>query len=163
MAAQHPDASTTGGPSFLESYVPYVLRRADQTLSAPFYAHLDRSGVARSEWRVLAVLLEAGPMGVVDLAAAALSPQPTVTHAVRRLEARHLVRRDAGVHDKRQRIVTLTPAGTELTRALAEEATRLQHAALADAGPTGELVRRLNELTERVERHLDEDRARYAG
>ncbi|MGB1381869.1 MAG: MarR family transcriptional regulator, partial [Ilumatobacteraceae bacterium] len=65
---------TTGASGFLDGYLPYLLRRADQTLSAPFYAVLNRYGVARSEWRVLAVLAESGEVGVVDLANAALSP-----------------------------------------------------------------------------------------
>ena len=48
------------GTPFLGRYLPYLLRQADQTLSAPFYAALNRSGVARSEWRVLVVLEELG-------------------------------------------------------------------------------------------------------
>ena len=48
------------GTGFLDDYLPYLLRRADQTLSAAFYATLTECGVARSEWRVLAVLEELG-------------------------------------------------------------------------------------------------------
>ena len=33
---------------FLHGYLPYLLRQADQTLSAPFYSFLTRYGVARS-------------------------------------------------------------------------------------------------------------------
>lgn len=151
MALHDPAPPAPGGLSFLDQYLPYLLRRADQTLSAPFYAHLDQAGIARSEWRVMAVLHESGAMGVVDLAAAALSPQPTVTHAVRRLEDRHLVRRERGVHDRRQRIVALTSAGAELTQALIDQATRLQREALAGAGNVAELVANLGELMAGVE------------
>ena len=52
---------------FLGRYLPYLLRQADQTLSAPFYAALTRSGVARSEWRVLVVLEELGERRVGDV------------------------------------------------------------------------------------------------
>ena len=148
------DAAATTDLSFLDSYLPYLLRRADQTLSAPFYAQLDRAGIGRSEWRVLAVLHRSGAMGVVDLAAASLSPQPTVTHAVRRLEGRNLVRRERGTHDKRQRIVVLTPAGTELASSLIDEAARLQTDALATVGDVGELLRSLGELMANVEGHV---------
>ncbi|NDH23654.1 MAG: MarR family transcriptional regulator, partial [Actinobacteria bacterium] len=106
------------GTGFLDDYLPYLLRRADQTLSEAFYAVLTESGVARSEWRVLAVLEEIGPLSVLDLTDAALSPQPTVTHAVRRLEARGLVTRTAGATDRRQRIVAITEEGAALTRRL---------------------------------------------
>ncbi|MDH4144975.1 MAG: MarR family transcriptional regulator [Acidimicrobiia bacterium] len=145
------------GPTFLDGYLPYVLRRADQTLSAGFYATLTRLGVARSEWRVLAVLHELGELPVVDLAAAALSPQPTVTHALRRLEQRQLVARTPGRHDRRQRLVSLTAAGAELTAALIAEATRLEADALADAdaGDLCELVERLRALTAHVQQRLE--------
>jgi DNA-binding MarR family transcriptional regulator len=122
------------GTGFLDDYLPYLLRRADQTLSEAFYAVLTESGVARSEWRVLAVLEELGPLSVLDLTDAALSPQPTVTHAVRRLEARGLVTRTAGATDRRQRIVAVTEEGAALTRRLIRAARRLETAALADLG-----------------------------
>jgi len=139
------------GPRFLEDYLPYLLRRADQTLSERFYAVLTDHGVARSEWRVLAVLEELGPLGVNDLADAALSPQPTVTHAVRRLEARGLVSRTAGVVDRRQRIIAVTEEGSALTRRLMITARDLEADALADAGDLNGFVRRLRRLTEAVE------------
>lgn len=136
--------------SFLRGYLPYLLRQADQTLSAPFYAVLTRHEVARSEWRVLAVLEELGELSVVELAATSLSPQPTVTHAVRRLEQRGLVRRVQGTEDKRRRFVSITPSGTALTRALAVEAKALEAEALADAGDLTALVDQLQALTATV-------------
>ena len=143
-----PDSTNPADPTFLDGYLPYLLRRADQTLSEPFYAVLTRYGVARSEWRVLAVLHQLGPMGVVDLADAALSPQPTVTHAVRRLEQRGLVSRRPGATDRRQRIISVTGPGAELTETLIAEATHLSTAALHDAGDLTELIARLRDLTE---------------
>jgi len=144
----------TADPTFLDDYLPYLLRRADQTLSAPFYGVLADRGVARSEWRVLAVLLEVREMRVAELAAAALSPQPTVTNALRRLERRGLVRRTPGTDDRRQRIVSLTPAGSRLTADLVDVAARLEADALADAGDLTELVRRLRDLTARVDARI---------
>ena len=142
---------------FLEGYLPYVLRRADQTLSAPFYSALTRYGVARSEWRVLAVLHEFGQLTVLDVASAALSPQPTVTHALRRLEERGLVSRTADVGDRRRRLISMTPAGVELTRALIAEARRLEAAVLDDIDGLPELVAGLNELTALVEARMIAD------
>jgi DNA-binding MarR family transcriptional regulator len=139
------------GTGFLDDYLPYLLRRADQTLSERFYAVLTDHGVARSEWRVLAVLEELGPLGVLDLAEASLSPQPTVTHAVRRLEERGLVSRTAGEADRRQRIIAVTDEGSALTRRLMTTARDLEAEALADAGDLGGFVQRLRRLTEAVE------------
>ncbi|MEM9200444.1 MAG: MarR family transcriptional regulator [Actinomycetota bacterium] len=134
------------GSGFLDDYLPYLLRRADQTLSSAFYEVLAESGVARSEWRVLAVLEELGPLSVLDLTNAALSPQPTVTHAVRRLEARGLVTRTAGATDRRQRIVAITVDGSTLTRRLIDEARRREATALEGLDELGELIGRLRRL-----------------
>ncbi len=136
---------------FLDQYLPYVLRRADQTLSAPFYGVLTEYGIARSEWRLLAVLFDLGEMSVLDLAAASLSPQPTVTHALRRLEKKKLVTRTPGVDDKRQRIVAITNAGKDLTKTLVSHAQRLETEALASAGDLTELVDELRRLTAKIE------------
>ena len=142
--------------TFLHDYLPYLLRQADQTLSAPFYAVLTEYGVARSEWRVLAVLEDAGELPVRDLAVAALSPQPTVTHALRRLEERGLVQRTLGTEDKRQRFISITTAGSTLTQTLMLEATALEATALAEAGDLTDLVDHLRSLTATVEAQLRE-------
>lgn len=139
---------------FLDSYMPYLLRRADQTLSAPFYALLTEYGIARSEWRVLAVLRELGELCVADVAAAALSPQPTVTHALRRLEERKLVKRTRGKHDRRQRFISITASGARLTDTLIAEARNLEAIALAEAGDLSELAQQLRALTAAVEASL---------
>ena len=140
--------------NFLDGYLPYLLRRADQTLSAPFYAVLTRYGIARSEWRALAVLHQFGAMGVLELADAALSPQPTVTHAVRRLEQRGLVSRRPGTTDRRQRIISITPSGAELTGRLIVEAEALAADALHEAGDLRDLVHQLDALTDAVATHI---------
>ncbi len=146
-----PDRSTTLTPDFLDRYLPYLLRKADQTLSAPFYAVLARAGVARSEWRLLSVLEDFGDLRVADLAVAALSPQPTVTHALRRLQDRGLVIKTVDGNDRRQRVVALTSAGSTLTRALIADATRLEANALAGADGLEELAQRLRGLTSFLE------------
>lgn len=140
--------------SFLGNYLPYVLRQADQTLSAPFYAVLTRYEIARSEWRVLAVLNELGSLSVLELANASLSPQPTVTHAARRLEARGLIERVAGSTDKRQRFITITKTGTDLTATLIAEAKQLEASAVDQAGDLSDLIQQLKSLTKRIEQNI---------
>ncbi len=144
----------TDDQRFLEGYLPYVLRKADQTLSAPFYSSLVQHGVSRSEWRVLAVLAELGQLSVVELAEAALSPQPTVTHAVARLEKRSLVTRAVGETDRRQRFVAITESGAALTEVLVAEARQLSERALDGVGDLATLVGQLERLIGRVEANL---------
>ena len=100
---------------------------------------------------MLAVLHELGELSVVDLATAALSPQPTVTHAVRRLEKRNLLTRTPGQHDRRQRFIALTPSGQELTDTLMQEAKTLESDLLAEAGDLAELAKLLRSLTAAVD------------
>lgn len=144
-------------PAFLDSYLPYVLRQVDQTLSAGFYRALNDHGVQRSEWRVIAVLHEHGSMSMRDLTETALSPQPTVTHAVSRLEARGLAKRLQGTEDKRHRFVSLTDSGRSLAATLIAEARDLEAEALrqADAGDLGSLIQELRTLHAKLDRSQD--------
>ncbi len=154
--ATYPLAMSNARPGFLDDYLPFLLRRADQRLSAPFYATLTRRGVARSEWRVLAILYEHGSLSVLDLANLTLSPQPTVTHALRRLEARGLVTRAHGLEDRRHRFISVTDAGAELTVDLVDEAKRLEAEGLAGVGDLSDLHQQLRMLADYLGRPLDE-------
>lgn len=143
-------------PTFLHTYLPYLLRQADQTLSAAFYSVLAEQGVGRSEWRVLAVLHQLGDLAVADLVTAALSPQPTVTHAVRRLEDRGLVIRRASPTDRRQRIVTITADGRALTDDLITKAAQLEAQILEgwDDAQLSTLIAALGDLTTHAHRKI---------
>ncbi len=136
---------------FLGTYLPYLLRRADQALSAAFYSVLNQHGVARSEWRVMAVLEEEGPLSVLELAEAALSPQPTVSHAIRRLVEGGLVQSAPGVSDRRRRTISMTPAGSALTQRLMAEAVRLESEALAEVDGLDAFAQQLRALTATIE------------
>ncbi len=133
---------------FLDGYLPYVLRRADQVLSAPFYQLLTQHGVQRSEWRVLAVLREHDSISMTDLTTTALSPQPTVSHAVARLAERGLVQRFRGTHDKRLWFVACTESGRALADKLVLEAHHTETEALSGASihDISGLVEELNSL-----------------
>lgn len=98
---------------FLDRYLPYQLQRTDSLLSRRFQGSLRERDVETSEWRVLAVLYDGGPLMVNGLAERCLLPQPTTTHAVARLESAGLVTRTTSDDDGRRRIVALTPSGTE--------------------------------------------------
>ena len=97
-----PDCSTAPVSDFLGRYLPYLLRKADQTLSAPFYAVLARAGVARSEWRLLSVLEALGDLRV---AGAALTRALSADAAM--LEAKALAGAD-GIEELAQRLQALT-------------------------------------------------------
>jgi DNA-binding MarR family transcriptional regulator len=116
---------------FLRGYLPFLLQRADQELSAAFHARLGDDGISVSEWRLLAVLGDGRPYGVSELATVTMLPQPTTTHAIGRLESDGLVERRSDDHDKRRRLVSLTPAGLQLAARLTAAAAHHQAAVLA--------------------------------
>jgi DNA-binding MarR family transcriptional regulator len=148
------------GDRFLDGYVPYLLQRADQLLSARFYRSLRRRGVQPSEWRVLAVLLDEGPLTIGALTDRSLLPQPTTTHAVTRLEARGDVRRSVSTIDGRQRIVALTTRGRRRASELVAAAQDDLAASMVEAGVTigvgflehlSSTIRRLERGSDRAE------------
>lgn len=151
--------SVPPGSPFLDGYLPYLLRQADQAISAAFYEVLTREGVPRSDWRVLAVLHEYRELSIRDLTFRSLSPQPTVTHSVKRLEDRDMVRRVQGIDDKRQRFVSITETGDALTARLVAEAKRLEKLALqrADVADLEQLAVGLRKLTDGVGTTAGED------
>lgn len=111
-------------PGFLDSYLPYLLQRADQLLSERFHDRLAEQRLHTTEWRVLAVLVDDGPQTVGALTRRSLLPQPTTTHAVGRLEARGFVRRRLDRDDGRVRIVALTVTGRRVAHRLVAAANK---------------------------------------
>lgn len=116
---------------FLDGYLPYLLQRADHLMSARFHATLQRSGYQVSEWRVLAVLAQHGPLALTDVADIALLPQPTASHACRRLENLGLLIRWESDTDRRRKMLQLSDDGTDLVDHLIAEARKDEAEVLA--------------------------------
>jgi DNA-binding MarR family transcriptional regulator len=134
---------------FLDGYLPYLLQRADQLLSARFHDRLAEQRLQTSEWRVLAVLADGGPQPVGALTRHSLLPQPTTTHAVGRLEERGFVRRRLDRDDGRVRIVELTAAGRRIALRLMKAANDDLSETFAGAGvepPSLEFFEELRKL-----------------
>ena len=87
--------------------------------------------------RILSLLDEFGPQGVTALADIDRSSQPTVSGAVRQLEERGLVAKDADPNDARRTVVRLTTEGRRILvaarrdngAAVAERLARTGHSA----------------------------------
>lgn len=121
-----------------EHYLAYLLNRADHALSDPLHAELAARGVQVSDWRVLAILSEHGRCSVGELAEHVRLPQPTITHAISRLERRGRVTRASGVEDRRQRFVALTDEGRDEAEELIALAEAMEVEALSRfADPKG--------------------------
>ncbi|MEM9038081.1 MAG: MarR family transcriptional regulator [Actinomycetota bacterium] len=137
---------------FLGEYLPYLLQRADHLLSRRFHAELRSADIDVSEWRVLAVLRDCSILPLNQLADIAMLPQPTTSHAVRRLEDDGLVSRVENDHDRRERLLALTIEGAALTEQLTRSAKATEQELLDSLeAADGDLAVRLRSLIDDLE------------
>jgi MarR family transcriptional regulator, organic hydroperoxide resistance regulator len=139
QAARAGTVEAVEGGRFVDDYLLYLLARASHAASAEFHALLAGRGVPVPVWRVLASLSGAGAMTVGELARTVLSKQPTLTKVVDRLQASGLVARSGTANDRRQVLVSLTPAGARLVADLLD-AAKAHEAALLRQLPPGEVA-----------------------
>lgn len=138
---------------FTDDYLLYLLARASQLASGEFHAELERLGIAPQMWRVLALLSGCEGRTIGDIAKRALAKQPTMTKLIGRLEKLGYVSRTPGIKDRRQVVVTITPAGEELVSSLIERA-RMHEANLLDKytpAETDALKRMLAQLIDKLD------------
>ncbi|MGY1602068.1 MarR family winged helix-turn-helix transcriptional regulator [Geodermatophilus sp. SYSU D00815] len=132
------------------------LTRAHLAASRAIDATLDRHGLKRGEFDVLASLRRAAApfrLSPGDLARAMVLSPAATTHRVQLLEGRGLVVRRPDPADGRYGVVELTEAGRELVdRAVADHVAGLDRM-LADVPPADR--QRLTELLAAVERAAD--------
>lgn len=123
----------------LEAFLPYALNRAAESAGRGFQAiYKARYGMLRTEWRVLAHLGRFGEMTARDICARADLHKTKVSRAVRALEERRFLMRRNDEKDRRNEILSLTPAGKAAYRNLAAEAVAFD-AALARLLPPEDL------------------------
>jgi DNA-binding MarR family transcriptional regulator len=98
-------------PRFVDGYLAYLLARASHLVSRQFHAQLREAGLALPKWRVLATLADGDGRTIGELARMALTPQPTMTKIVDRMEAEGLVARVPAPLDRRSTLVRITSKG----------------------------------------------------
>ena len=107
-----------------------ILMKAHKALLDISMADISRSGLCFSEFEILEVLLNKGPLPVNAVGERAFLTSGSSTAAVDRLERRGLVRRATDSNDRRTRVVHLTPKGRKLISGIfGEHATVMEGAA----------------------------------
>jgi DNA-binding MarR family transcriptional regulator len=102
-------------PTRLEELLNFRLLRLHAASGAPVVRLLEgRYGIARREWRLLALLARDGAMSPSALAEHAQLDRPRTSRALGSLVAKGLVGRVAEPGDRRRARVALTPAGHRL-------------------------------------------------
>lgn len=135
-----------------ETPIPPVVRTffgSHQRIRATLIADVAKKGLAREEFDVVVVLGGATGMTCKDLAARVVVPNPTLTRTLNRMEEKGLVTWQKGPEDRRQKIVSLTPAGEDAYRRTYEPHIRLVNQSVGHLSPDEqtELDRLLRKLT----------------
>ncbi len=129
----------------LEAFLPYRLNRAAELVSRGF-ARLygERYGLTRPEWRCLATIGQFGRITATAIGTHSSMHKTKVSRAVRALEERKWLMREADPQDRRTEHLTLTPQGLKAYGELAEIAR----------GYEAELMRALARDGEKLDRGL---------
>lgn len=106
-------AKTTGLPPYPKSLAGTLLA-AREAVMAPIRPVLHDAGVTEQQWRVLRILVDAGPLDLTGMARMALLHPPSVTRIVRELLQRQLIDRTIDDADGRRSVVSITEEGREL-------------------------------------------------
>ena len=107
-----------------------VLWKAYESLHSHAVRHIHSLGLGFSDFGVLEVLLNKGPLPVNSIGDRVHLSSGSITAAVDRLEAKGLLQRCSHPTDRRTRVVHLTEAGEKLIRcAFADHSAAMEHAA----------------------------------
>jgi DNA-binding MarR family transcriptional regulator len=105
----------------IDDRITFLMHRIEakmELICNPMFRHLD---VALHTSRMLVILMEVETARVGDLVTRMVLPQSTISHQLRALEKRKLIRRTQAVADSRSVIVELTARG----KAVAEQCNQL--------------------------------------
>jgi DNA-binding MarR family transcriptional regulator len=120
----------------LESFLPFQLNRASESVSLRFAAqYKPQFKMTRPEWRVLAALGSRGRMTATQVTAHAMMHKTKVSRAVLALERRRWLVRREDPSDRRVEQLQLTPLGIKSYGQLAELALNYEQTLLEELGP----------------------------
>jgi DNA-binding MarR family transcriptional regulator len=93
-----------------------ALRQAARHVTRFYDEALGPVGLGLNQYAILSKLNRFGPKTVQDLAQLLVMDRSTLGHLLRPLEAKGLLAMGSSKTDKRQRVISLTPAGTTLMK-----------------------------------------------
>jgi MarR family 2-MHQ and catechol resistance regulon transcriptional repressor len=112
-----------------------VLGKAFHAAAKYLYAGLEETGIDDTDFRILEVLLNKGPLPVNTIGPKVHLTPGSISVAIDRLFARGLVRRVESPEDRRVRVVSLTPKGKELIAPIFRKHAAEIRKVFADASP----------------------------
>jgi DNA-binding MarR family transcriptional regulator len=95
-----------------------ALRQASRYITGVYDQVLSEAGLRVTQFSILYKLLGLGPMTVNQMSAELVMDRTTLTRNLKPLERDALVTTGPSEHDKRERVVSLTPAGKAKVKAV---------------------------------------------
>lgn len=113
--------------SFDFAHAPgHLIRRAQQIAVAVFAEHLAAFDVTPVQFAILNALMDAPGTDQVSLAARVAFDAATFGSVIGRLETKAWVRREASPHDRRRKLLWLTPQGEKAVLTMAPQVAQVQ-------------------------------------
>jgi MarR family transcriptional regulator, 2-MHQ and catechol-resistance regulon repressor len=112
-----------------------VLMKTFHAATKYLYAGLEETGIDDTDFRILEVLLNKGPLPVNTIGPKVNLTPGSISTAVERLVERDLVSRIESPEDRRVRVVSLTPKGKDLIGPIFRKHAAEIRKVFADASP----------------------------
>jgi len=142
--------SSPGHTLRLQDYLPYRLSVAANAVSRLIARAYERQfGLKNSQWRLLAVLADEGPLTQQTLCGRTIMDKVTVMRAAQALLRRRLVRRLPNAEDGRSHRLIMTAAGKRVYQRIVPLALAYQQQLLEGIGQRD--IERLERLLRRIE------------
>lgn len=114
--------------------VPLLLTHLRERHLARFRPLLHARGLTEQQWRVVRLLVDAGPLEPREIGRICGFSSPSLTGVLARMDELGLVARERHASDQRRRVVSLTPAARRLAAAMAPEIDAIYERIRADVG-----------------------------
>lgn len=162
MTADGPDAMKPQSAAAsiklgLSTFLPFRLSVLSNTVSRSIAEVYEAEfGLSVWQWRVLAVLAEAGPLTATQICDRTAMDKATVSRTVRALTEASLVTRRALVRDGRSSLLTLTERGQDIYARIVPRAREME--TRLTAGLSAADQQQLSDLLTRLARAASPDR-----
>jgi DNA-binding MarR family transcriptional regulator len=146
-------------PQEHDDLLNYQLKRLVRLGGAPAIRLCEgRYGIARLEWRLVAALVESGPLSPMALAERAHVEAGRTSLALAKLREKGFIERQPDPHHAKRAIVSATPAGRQLYAELFPQLAAINRRLVAalDESEASVLETCLRKLTERAQQIYDE-------
>jgi homoprotocatechuate degradation regulator HpaR len=153
-AGRQAGAEPTATP-FRHRNLPLLLMQARESVIAHFRPILNAHGLTEQQWRIVRLLLDAGPLEPRQIGQQCRISSPSLAGVLARMDEVGLVRRERMAEDQRRVKVSLTPRSRALAAAMAPKIEAVYEALEAHIGrdfidrfygALGELIGLLGEL-----------------